>query len=47
MKAIAQQTWLFAIFNQMAESENMQSIKIRSYVSEDGILHLDIPVEMK
>ncbi|MEH2077203.1 MAG: hypothetical protein V7K57_22860 [Nostoc sp.] len=25
----------------------MQSIKIHSYVGEDGILHLDIPVEMK
>ncbi|MBD0388293.1 MAG: hypothetical protein ICV54_17755 [Nostoc sp. C3-bin3] len=25
----------------------MRSIKIRSYVGEDGILHLDIPVEMK
>ncbi|MDZ8236093.1 MAG: hypothetical protein RMZ69_02780 [Nostoc sp. ChiQUE01a] len=25
----------------------MESIKIRSYVGEDGVLHLDIPVEMK
>ncbi|MEH2422393.1 MAG: hypothetical protein V7K48_16215 [Nostoc sp.] len=25
----------------------MQSIKIHSYVSNDGMLHLDIPVEMK
>ncbi|MEH2395636.1 hypothetical protein [Nostoc sp.] len=24
----------------------MDSIKIRSYVGKDGILHLDIPVEM-
>ncbi|MEH2259054.1 hypothetical protein [Nostoc sp.] len=24
----------------------MQSIKIRSYVGKDGMLHLDIPVEM-
>ncbi|WP_373530151.1 hypothetical protein [Nostoc sp.] len=47
MKAIAQQTWLFSIFNQMPESESMRIIKIRSYVGEDGILHLDIPVEMK
>ncbi|BAY78723.1 hypothetical protein NIES25_51990 [Nostoc linckia NIES-25] len=25
----------------------MKSIKIRSYVGEDGVLHLDIPLEMK
>ncbi|MDM3845022.1 MAG: hypothetical protein PT120_10135 [Aphanizomenon gracile PMC649.10] len=25
----------------------MQSIKIRSYVGKDGMLHLDIPLEMK
>lgn len=24
----------------------MENIKIRSYVGQDGILHLDIPVEM-
>jgi len=25
----------------------MQSIKIRSYVGKDGMLHLDIPLEMR
>ncbi|MDB9309648.1 hypothetical protein PN471_13605 [Aphanizomenon sp. CS-733/32] len=25
----------------------MQSIKIRSYLGKDGMLHLDIPLEMK